>query len=446
MRLKTLSSLTTKMGFPTLFDVPIAGVAVDTRLLKRGDVFFALPGANTDGHQFIEAAAEAGAVAAVVSEMYNGDNFGLILVKVPCPLQGLQYLAHRLVAESTAIVVAITGSVGKTTTKEFTASLLKHKYKVASTPGNSNSQIGIPLTLLNHTDGTEEVLVLEMGMTESGHISRLIEIAPPDVAIITAVELVHACNFESLEGIARAKAEILCHPKTKVGIVARDIEHFGEISRFGTCRKVTFSVGSNCVDYTLKEQNGEVKVFHGNESICLGRVNFPGKHNLHNLLAAVVCANQLGLSFQQIKEGVKTLQLPERRLEMHEKLGALFVNDSYNASAVSVKAALETLPQPAQGAKKIAVLGAMKELGAFSEKCHREVAVKALNHVEVMLCLGNECVPIIEEWRKAGKTAELFQERSELVAALKQQIREGDVVLLKGSRSNCLWKVLEEIE
>ena len=229
-----------KVSITSSMNCPVTGFAVDSRLVKQGNLFFALKGAHVDGHQFLSAAAVNGAVAAVVNESYNGPDFGLLLIKVPDPLIALQELAKSVLQQRKSKIVAVTGSLGKTTTKDFITTLLKSKYSVSCSPGNSNSQIGLPLTILNHTDGAEDVLVLEMGMTHSGQIKQLLQIAPPDIAVMTTVALVHAGNFNSLEDIARAKAEVLTHPKTTLGVIPHDVLLYDEIRNTGTCQKISF--------------------------------------------------------------------------------------------------------------------------------------------------------------------------------------------------------------
>lgn len=180
----------------------------DSRLLKRGGLFYALKGERADGHSYLEEVRQKGAVAAVVSKGYRGNASLLPLLFVDDPLAALQEVAKAVLSQSSQRVVAVTGSLGKTTTKEFIKTLLCKKFKVAASPGNSNSQVGLPLSILNHSDDKAEILVLEMGMTARGQISRLVQIAPPEVAVISTVSLVHACNFDTLEDIGRSKGEI----------------------------------------------------------------------------------------------------------------------------------------------------------------------------------------------------------------------------------------------
>ncbi len=426
-------------------DRPISGVCVDSRLIQSGDLFFALKGAQNDGHDFLAEVAAKGAAAAVVCRSFHKTIPGLPLISVDDVLKSLQQAAKSLLAERGQRIMAVTGSLGKTTTKEFLASLLAVKYRIAFSPGNSNSQIGLPLAIINHTKGNEEWLVLEMGMTGHGHLKQLIDIAPPDIALITTTALVHACYFEDLADIGRAKAELFTHPKTQIGLLDRNIVNFSELCTFGTCRKLSFAV--NCpADYTIATQeNGQMVVSAPDGKHTLQPLQVPGRHNIHNFLAAATAAHLVGVSWEQIDATIPALQLYERRLQHIQKHGALFVNDAYNATAVSMKAALECLPTPQAGCKKIAVLGDMVELGKFSLQCHREVGEYALNHVDVMLCYGEGCKVIGETWSAAGKPVEWHPERAGVVAALRQILREGDVVLLKGSRLKGAWKVLEEL-
>lgn len=225
------------LGLPKTGEAIVRGVAVDSRQIKPGDLFFALPGAKADGHTFLEEAAKKGAAGAVVHHSYNGADFGLPLIKSDDVLQTLQELARKKVESARPRIVGITGSLGKTTTKEFVTTLLKAKYRVAASPGNSNSQIGLPLAILNHSGEGDEILVLEMGMTHPGEIHKLVSIAPPEVAVVTKVALVHACNFESIEEIAHAKGEIFSHPLTKMGIYNKESDFGGMLSGSGKCAK-----------------------------------------------------------------------------------------------------------------------------------------------------------------------------------------------------------------
>ncbi|MFI0434249.1 MAG: UDP-N-acetylmuramoyl-tripeptide--D-alanyl-D-alanine ligase [Parachlamydiaceae bacterium] len=425
---------------------PILGYSIDSRSIKEGELFFCIKGEKVDGHAFLQDVQKRGALAAVVSDHYQGDSFGLPLIRVEDPLFALHDLAKTVVKNSRARVVAITGSLGKTSTKEFTKTILSSKYRVFATPGNHNSQVGLPLAILNHSDGTEEIFVLEMAMSLPGQIAQLVQIAPPEVALITTVALVHACNFDSIEAIACAKGEIFSHPNTCLGIFDRDICNGDELCRIGSSRKISFSTTSSDADYYLDVVDPP-KIYSKLEArdVHLEKLPFHGKHNYHNLLASILVGRHFNVDWDEINQAIGSMLLPEKRLQFILHRDILFLNDSYNASELSVKAALESLPQPTVEGRKIAVLGSMLELGQFSCDCHRRVAEFALNHVDHMYCLGEECLPIYDVWKRAGRPVELFEDRAHLVACLKKDLKPSDVVLLKGSRSKELWKVLDEI-
>lgn len=447
MRSLTLAQIAHLLNCSTIFpSLAIQGYCIDSRLVKPSELFFALKGERVDGHDFLRDVQQRGALAAVVSKDYQQEHIpGLHLLPVEDPLQALQELAKTLLAECSTRVVAITGSIGKTSTKEFTKALLSAKYRVAASPGNSNSQVGIPLTILNHTTGEEDILVLEMGMTAPGHLARLVQIAPPEVAVLTTAALVHACNFESLEDIARTKAEIFLHPHTRLGLLHHDIPAFSEIRQIGNCHKMSFSTQNGQADYILDPETYHLNACVENQTTTLHPLPIPGKHNVHNFLAAIAVARYFEVSWEEIRQTIPSLKLPDKRLQFVQHKQALFLNDSYNASEFSVKAALEILPQPAPGGKKIAVLGSMLELGKFSDACHVRVGEFALQHVEELYCLGEECRPIYDTWSQAGRPVRLFDKRQDLVDYLRQILQPADVVLLKGSRSKELWKVLEEL-
>jgi UDP-N-acetylmuramoyl-tripeptide--D-alanyl-D-alanine ligase len=256
-----------------------------------------------------------------------------------------------------------------------------------------------------------------MAMSKKGQIRKLCQIAPPDIAVVTCIALVHAENFESIEGIAEAKGEILLHPKTKLGIVP---ENFPD---FGSCEKR-----------------------HAAPIEVPAAFPFPGAHHRYNFRIAAACAEALGMSSAEILEAVPKLKLPDNRFQMVEKNGVLFINDAYNAATASVRAALESLPQPQGEGRRMAVLSGLFELGKFTEQCHREVASISLDCLDRLFCLGEECRSIVDEWKEKGREAELCMSREEIVEALKKTMVPGDVILLKGANKKQLWKVLEEIE
>lgn len=421
------------------------GACIDTRLLKKGDLFFACKGNRMDGHDFLFQAAQKGAVGAVVSKGYSADGLNFPLIKVDDPSESLQILAKKYLENFPVKIVAVTGSMGKTTTKGFIAQLLASQFCVASTPGNYNSQLGLPLTVLNELSGSEDALVLEMGMTKKGQIARLVQIAPPDIALITGVALAHSENFDSLEEIANAKMEILSHSKTQLGIIDHQIYKYGNLKNFQN-PIVSFSLLENESDYSLKATDlGLSLLQHGREVISFAPLSFPGKHNIHNFLAALIAANHFGVSWEALKEAAKSLHLPVLRLENVEWNGVLFINDAYNALPIAVKAALDSLPSPKSKGRKIAVLSDMRELGKFSQNCHYEIGEYALNKVDEIICFGEECKPLYDLWMAEKKPIFWASNHEEIINKLQATIRYGDVVLIKGSQASGFSKLLDKI-
>jgi UDP-N-acetylmuramoyl-tripeptide--D-alanyl-D-alanine ligase len=423
-------------------DLITRGVCVDTRKLNPGDLYFALPGERVDGHAFIGNAAKAGAVAAVVSNAFNGDSHSLPLIRVENVLECLQNLASTTLLRRGSRVVAVTGSHGKTTTKDFLTTLLKQRYTVSSTPGNYNGQIGVPLSIFSAGEA-EEIFVLEMGMSQKGEIAKLVQIAPPEVAVIGNVDRAHAEFFNSLEEISMAKAEILSNPQTKSAVLNRDLQFFQEIEKLGVSQKHSFSMNNKKADYYLTKDDFAVKIFAQGETLFNAEVPVPGDFNLENFLAAAIAANKMGLSWGEMEIAAKNLSLPDRRFQEIQKGDALFIDDAYNASSpLAMRAAIGSLPKPKNGGRKIAVLGEMLELGQFSEKAHREVGEFSLDKLDFLLCFGENCQTIVDIWNKKGKKAKLYTNHKEIVAALRKLLLPGDVVLVKGSRSCSMEKII----
>ena len=422
----------------------VRGFKQNSREVLPADLFFALKGEKVDGHDYLKEAAAKGAIGAVVSKAYQGESFGLKLITVENVMESLQKLAKTVHAKRSVRVIGVTGSVGKTTTKEFIATLLEAKFRVGKTPGNANSQVGVPLSILN-SEGNEEIFVMEMGMSLPHEIEKLVDIAPPEVSIITKIALAHAAFFpDGLEGIAAAKAEILSHPATRLGILNHQaipfvamqkskgpkmtfgLENEADESDFILCRE-----GSN---FYAKEQEGRTSAFS---------LPFTASHLCENFIGAAAVARAMEMQWSEIIPQALRLTVYARRFETIKRNGIVFINDSYNANLTSMKAALTNLPVPRTGKKRIAVLGAMKELGAFTEQSHYEVAKMALSHIDYLLCLGEECVTMAELFQREGRAVEHFLEFDSIKKRVFELAEEGDVVLLKGSHSKKLWQILE---
>jgi UDP-N-acetylmuramoyl-tripeptide--D-alanyl-D-alanine ligase len=415
-----------------------AGAAIDSRHLKAGEVFFALSGERVDGHSFLFEISQKKAKAAVVSKEYQGPDFGLDLVYVENVLETLQKLAQEIFAERATQVIAVTGSVGKTTTKEFIATLLEEKFRIGKTPGTYNSQATLPLCILNAT-GEEKLFVMEMGMSLPGEITRLVQIAPPDIAFVGRLALAHAAFFpEGLEGIARAKAEILSHPKTQLAILNSDTRQFQAFQSLGIPQVALF--GDQEYQLVVSEKGWRIM----EKGILSPEMTLPfeASHLRENFLGATVVARKLGMSWEEIFFQIPKLKLIPRRFERVERDGVVFINDSYNANPTSMRAAFENLPVAQEG-RRIGILGEMRELGAFSEISHREIGELALDYFDQLLCFGRESAPLAEAFAKSGRSVQLFEEIAPLKEEMLRVVKPGDVVLIKGSNSKCMWTLLE---
>ncbi len=425
----------------------ITGYAVDSRKILPGQLFFALPGQRVNGHAFLREVKNKGAIGAVVSKETLPTDLDLPCIVVNDPLAALQKIASQLIINSQQRVVGVTGSVGKTTTKTFIYELLSPSYRIAVSSGNSNSQIGLPLTILNDSSAQDELLVLEMGMTEPSHILQLVAIAPPEVALITTVALVHAANFETLDEISKAKSEIFSHPRTKIGILPHNLANYDYVYNVGNCQKRSFAIDTLAADYQLKLLNNQLW-FKNSSGHLIGpfaKWQINGSHHLQNLLAALAVADYFNVPKEILENVIPKLNLTKGRGQIIQHEMALFIDDSYNASEISTKAALVAMPTPQTTGRKIAVLGSMLELGSFSFSCHQNVAATALENVDILYCLGSDCQPMYELWKTKGKPVYWFDQRDSLINALRQDLKKADVVLLKGSNSHMLWKVLEEL-
>jgi UDP-N-acetylmuramoyl-tripeptide--D-alanyl-D-alanine ligase len=431
-------------SFSRHFSGTLTGVAVDSREVRPGNLFFALQGKSTDGHKYLDEVVKRKALGAVIRNDYRGPiPPTLPVARVDDPLRILQELARIRVHDLGAKVIAVTGSIGKTTTKEFIRTILSVGNSVTATGANHNSQIGMALSLLNSIRGDEKWLVVEMGMSQAGNIRRLIEIAPPDIALVTMVALVHLENFEDLSQIARAKAEIFESPRTTWNLYNCDTPHANLLGSVGRGKKRSFTTQNDPDAYwSLNFGDGTVIIREGREETTLPCPMFPARHVYENMLAAVAAARTVGIGWDAIEEALPLLTLPKMRLEKKRYQGIWFINDAYNAAEPSMVSALEVLSGHAPS-RRVAVLGQMRELKGYSEQCHRRVGEKALAAADVLYCLGKECEPIVKTWKEAGRLCFWTLSLQELAEQLQRELQIGDVVLLKGSRSNELWKVLD---
>ena len=422
----------------------------DSRKVQEGDLFFALRGERFDGHDGLLEVAQRGAIAAVVSEWRGSFDLwqqeGMTFIEVKDVQGALRQLARKVFSFRKQKAVGVTGSVGKTTTKEFIATLLQAGFDVEKTLGNLNSQVGLPLSLLN--DMREEALfVMEMGMSQSGEISRLVAMAPPEIALVTRIALAHVAAFpDGLEGIAQAKGEILTHPKTQYGVIHAQAISFKGIAQRGSCKKITYGwkwefptadvvLNQEGTEYWIEEKKGG-----GSPRFVLP---FSAPHLCENFLGAAVVCRLMGMEWSLILSRIDQLKTYKNRFEWVEKKGIRFLNDSYNANPCSMKAALDYFQGLQVSGRKGAVLGSMRELGAFCRDSHFELGQRAAEVFDYVICVGSECQPAVDCLKEKGRSIIFCNSFEEARGYLFDWIKSGDAVLLKGSNSHQLWKILE---
>jgi len=443
MRPTPLNYLFQLIDIPTTATGLVHAACIDSRLVQPGDLFFALKGEKADGHAYLSEVSQRKAVAAVVETSYQGPDFGLSLVRVEDVRSTLQRLAKAYLKQQTLRVIAITGSIGKTTTKEFAKTLIGSSYRIFASPRSYNSQVTVAMNVLS-MKGDEEILLLEMGMSAPGHLETLIDIAPPDLALLTTIAPQHAISFtDGLEGIAKEKSRIFAHSKTTQGFYHHDMPYAEYAATSGTCKKQTFSCTDPHADIFLKREGSIMHICEkGGPSYQIPLV-LPMTAYDHNFLAALSLARALDIPWPVLKEVAPFVRVPEMRFEKIEKQGITFINDAYNAIPQSMQAALESLPQPQQGGRTVAVLSEMNALGAYSDEGHRSVAQSALQYADVLFCIGDRCHSMEDVWQGTKKTCQRFETVEALGQQLKRFVQSGDVVLLKGARAFALDQLLQ---
>ena len=427
---------------------PIDGVSIDTRTLKAGQLFVAIAGPNFDGHEFVAQAVERGASAVMVHRDIPAPP-GVPVVRVADTTQALKDLGRHVRLQAAIPVAAVTGSAGKTTTKEMLAALLATRGEVLKTEGNLNNQYGLPLTLLRLTPA-HRFAVLELGMSAAGELRELSAIARPDVAIITMVAPVHLEFFASVEAIAAAKAEILegLGPDGAAVLNWEDprlrqvgAQHRGKVIWFGRDRAC--DVSAENWRGTVHGMRFDMRM--GGQTLDVA-LPLPGPHFLLNFLAAAAAAHRLGISPEEIAEAATHIKAAKSRGEVTRLAkGVTLLDDSYNSNPFAVDAAVVALGMAAQG-RRVVFLGDMLELGPSGPELHRETGGKLRGHADVVVGVGKLGRLISEGARKAG-IAEVheFEDSTAAGAAAPGIVKEGDAVLVKGSRGAKMERVIEAL-
>ncbi|BEQ16361.1 UDP-N-acetylmuramoyl-tripeptide--D-alanyl-D-alanine ligase [Desulfoferula mesophila] len=433
---------------------PFTGVSTDTRTIVEGQLFVALSGPNFDGNDFVAQAFAAGAAAALCrpgAPLPQGE--AGCLLEVDDTLKALGDLAGAWRREHSALVAAITGSNGKTTTKEMLAAILSRRHRVLATKGNFNNLIGLPLTLLGLRD-THSACVAEMGMNAPGEIARLTEIAAPEAGVITNVGPAHIGRLGSLEAIAAAKAELFMGlSPAATAVVNLDDPLLAPFAASLPCRVVSFGIQSAA---EVRAQDMAPQGTHQSFVLNLAgetapvRLAAPGEHNVMNALAAAATAHALGQGIDAVAAGLEAFApVPGRLALTGAPGGPALLDDTYNANPLSVAAGLGAAREMAQGRPMVLVLGDMKELGEFAARMHRDMGrLAAQAGCRLVAALGEQAEQVALGAREAGLSPAQtmsFATMDELLQEIEQLVNERDLVLIKGSRSMGMERVVARL-
>jgi UDP-N-acetylmuramoyl-tripeptide--D-alanyl-D-alanine ligase len=418
----------------------ITSVVFDSRKAEPDSLFVPLQG-ETDGHDYVQSAIKNGATATLWSRAAGEAPEEIAVILVDDTLEALQKLAEAYLTMVHPKVVAITGSNGKTTTKDMTAAVLSARFRVHKTQGNYNNEIGMPMTILEMPEDTE-VLVLEMGMSNFGEISLLSRLARPDVAIITLIGDSHLEFLGSRRGIAQAKLEILDGLKPEGTFIYPGDEPLiaEELPQGSSFRQLTFGTDETDAVYAYAVVPGKTRTtFRVNLDPAVDlEIPVLGVYNVRNALAALAAAQVLGLTMAEVKEALATFQLTANRTQWLEGInGSQLLNDAYNASPTSMTAVLRSFAQLPREGKKIVVLGDIRELGEHSSEMHAALATEISSEdFDQVYLYGAEMAALYEKLKPAFPEGALYHyvgEKAPLIDKLKTELQQADQVLIKSS-------------
>ncbi len=434
-------------------DKTINGVSIDSRTLKKGQLFVCISGDRFDSHNFIPEVIQKEAAGVVLKskDKIPNEKTASFIIQVDDTLKALQDLAEFHRSQFDISVLAVTGTNGKSTTKEMTASVAASQFNVLKTEGNKNNHIGLPLTLFNLKKG-HEVSILEMGMSAKGEIRRLAEIAKPNIGIITNISEGHLENLPTLKDVQEAKGELFeSLNEDGTAIVNADDPLVLELSRTLRSKIVTYSLkgaadvqahdikqrGNDGFDFTLSFFDEKTPVF----------LPFLGSCNISNALAAIAAGHVLGLSSKKILSGLQSCQLMSQRMQIEKKGNITVINDAYNANPRSMEEALVTLSNFQTKGKKVFVMGDMLELGQISENAHKDFGKRfSASSVNLLVTVGSLAQLAAQTALESGvdkNQVANFENKEEAVLFLNKSIQTGDCILVKGSRGMQMEQVIE---
>ena len=457
MKRLTIEEITKAVNGKLLLGDPkdeIAGISIDSRKVFEGELFFPLIGEQYDAHDFIPQVLERGCRTIIISRKPDESllhNQNLNLISVEDTTKALQKLAGYYLSLFSMKKIGVTGSTGKTTTKEMLYWIFLEKYKTARNIGNFNNHIGLPLTVLALPEDTEAG-IFEMGMSELGEIDLLADLVRPDIGIITNIGISHIETLGSRENILKAKLEITNY-FTPEGILIvnedndflsrEDIQGNYQIITTGGTGRSNFII-SNITDYG--EDGIQFTIEHQRE-LQIFRLNVPGRHNAYNGALAIAAGVSCGISMAEAAKGLEKMEITDKRLNIKGKNGMKIIDDTYNASPDSMKAAIDVLIAT-KGFRKIAILADMFELGENTDAFHKEVGEYAAEKsVDLLIAVGNHARYITDGARGilGEKKVHYYETKELLIKDIGSMISSGDVILLKGSRGMAMDQVVKKI-
>ncbi len=445
LELRNIAKATGGTILPPGATATVTGISTDSRTISPGDLFIPLRGPNFDGHDYLIQAVRRGAAACLAEEIIGGFPAPVVHVRDTLHALGDLATARRLAFDGQ--VVGITGSSGKTTTKEMLTAVLSLESPVLKTEGNYNNLIGLPLTLLR-LDEKHRHAVIEMGTSALGEIARLTEIARPDIGVITNVGPAHLETLHGLDGVARAKGELFAGlPAEGIAVVNIDDERVRSLPLANGVRRLAFGLSpeatvrgsairqeKSTICFTLTLPDGEARVL----------LRAPGRHNVHNALAAAAAAHALGLGVETIARGLNLFRPGNGRLvPVTLPCGALLFDDTYNANPASTRAALQVLSE-SNGGQRIAVLGDMLELGELADDLHFEIGREAAKHCDLLVVMGEMARQVADGALAGGmdkRAVRIVPDHRSAAALVCDRAGRRDRVLVKGSRGMKMEKV-----
>lgn len=450
MTLRNIADVTQGQYFGDTFllDVEVTMITTDSRKVEKGGIFVAIKGERSDGHDYIQSTVDSGAIC-VISEKTLSDGMANY-IKVKSSLDAIKAMA-RLYRESLSLtVVGITGSVGKTSTKEMVASVLSQRFTVLKTLGNFNNELGLPLTIFRLTQD-DEVAVLEMGISDFGEMHRLSSIAKPDITIMTNIGICHLENLGTRDGILKAKSEIFDfqNPMGEVILNGED-DKLATIKNVGEIIPATFGTNDSCydayaTDIISRGLKGTDCILHTEIGDIEVHIPIPGKHMVSNALAGAIAGIKLGLTADEIKAGIEKLKPLSGRNNMISTEKYVVIDDCYNANPVSMRASLDVLSLA--DTRKVAILGDMGELGTDERKLHREVGEYAADAgIELLLCVGDLSCEIEEGFntkKKENQKCVHFHTVEDLLDKVDEFLVLDDSILVKASHFMKFERIVE---